>query len=136
MYKMDRKNLRSRVVCRGGVTFHNSILQSLRVNNFVPSRALKNKFSEVPIRCYAGDGCNFVHMKGASNLQQTLEKCVTRSDPKDCRRLGMSRAQLSADTSEYQRGFSAFHSLTRKSSCSPRFGHTRVKMPPGSSSLS
>ena len=97
MLRLDRKNRHSRTVCRGGVIFQNSILQSLRVNNFVRNRARKMKCSEVPIRCATVENCNPVHKYETPNAQQTLGKCVTRTSPKENCSQSMSRKKQLID---------------------------------------
>ena len=89
MLKAEAKGVRNSVKTRGGILFYNSVKQSLRINNCVRSRALKDRNCAVPVKC----GAEGVAACKDRNKQQTVGNCVKKLkfDPKDLRKFGLAR---------------------------------------------
>ena len=92
MYKTGKKDIFNMVKTRGGIVFHNSLRQSIRVNNFVRTRALNSRNCAAPVRCEAANESGRPRRKnGMSNMQQTIGKCGLDFDLKEYGRLGFAR---------------------------------------------
>ena len=93
----------------GGVNFHDSVLQSIHIGNFVRNRARVNKHCETPINCInGGDNVCLDHTVRARIRQKKSiegENFDTRLGPKERQIVGTLGAQQQAFQAEAPASF-------------------------------
>ena len=92
--------MHSREKNRGGVTFFNSVTQSLKVKNYVRNRALRCKESAVPVKIAVDKWYDARVKSGGVNLQSTVNKCAKGAGPKDRKLSARSGAQFAGNPTE------------------------------------